>query len=100
MAQLTYAHCTHATAGKGDVAPFTRYETRSVEFVMYRVGPHPMIQDDEDSFDVEVDGEIVGSGDTKEEAIGDARYRLMDKSRSAAYAAAEERALASQGASA
>jgi len=83
-AGLTYAHCTKATPGKPDTAPNTAYVLCSVPFTMYRVGTNPLIAGDADTFDVEVNGAVIGSGDTKDDALADARYRLMDTSRTAA----------------
>ena len=82
--RVTYAHCVHAEHGKPDVAPFTRYVFRTVEAVMYRHSPHWMLGETEDTFSVEVDGTPVGFGDTKDDAAGESRYNLMDRSRTTA----------------
>ena len=84
---ITYAHCTKATPGQPDTAPFTRYEFRTVSALMYRHHYNPLMELADD-FSVEIDGQPMGAGDTKEDASDMARYRLMDASRTAAMKAA------------
>lgn len=83
---LTYVHCTRATPGELDKVPHTSYVFRIVRAKMFRVPGNSAVP--EDTFELEVDGKVIGYGDTKEEALGIARYRLMADSREAAYAAA------------
>lgn len=81
---LTYAHCTRYTAGQPDRDPFSSYEFRVVRAKMFRVAPDRLLGETEDSFELERDGQVIGWGDTKQDAIHDARYRLMDRSRTEA----------------
>lgn len=81
---IDYVHCVRAVPGKPDRAPFTQYVWRTADALMYRLPADPMLGETEDTFRVDVDGKPVGYGDTKTDAIGDARYRLMDASRTAA----------------
>ena len=83
MFHLTYAHCIKAEPNKPDVAPYTRYEFRTVEAQMFRVHGSKM-HGIKDTFDVDVDGRTISNGDTKEEARSLAAYTLMDESRTAA----------------
>lgn len=82
---LTYSHCTKATPGELDRYPFSEYEHRTVRAIMYRVRWDDLLDNEPDDFRVEVDGKFAGEGDTKEDAVHDARYRLMDRSRQEAY---------------
>ncbi len=83
MFQLTYAHCTKYTVGQLDREPWSAYEMRSVEAVMYRNPPDRNMGEEEDDFNVYVNGRNMGWGYDKEEAISDAGYRLMAESRDA-----------------
>ncbi len=82
---ITYAHCTLADACGNDID----YELRTVDALMFRRA-WPEFIGIEDDFHVEVDGKPIGYGDTKEDATGQARYRLMDASRTAAIIAARQ----------
>lgn len=88
---ITYAHCTKATAGQPDRYPFTEYEFRTVDALMYRDHGNPIFGLEDDFF-VEVDGKRLPSGDTKEDAVGMARYWLMHYSREAAEQRSAEQA--------
>ena len=82
---IQYSHCTNAQPQRPDVAPFTRYELRTADGLkMYRVAPIAEIRDDVETFEVVRDGVVIGDGETKAEAINDARWFLMNESRDAA----------------
>lgn len=61
------------------------FESREHEVIMYRHAPDYRLGETADTFTVRDarTGEILGDGDTKEEANNDAQYRLMDNSRKA-----------------
>jgi hypothetical protein len=85
---LTYAH---------QVAPDStrlNYEFRERRVVLYRVAGNWAIPEDNFHCCDAATDEFLGEGDTKEDAIGEARYRLMKQSEAAFEAAAEGAALA------
>ena len=75
MFKLTYAHCV---ASKG-TSKSEVYELRTILAQMFRVGGIPGMP--EDTFEVRIDGDYYGSGETKEDAIENTVYELMARSR-------------------
>jgi hypothetical protein len=80
---LSYVHCVKYNPNELDRAPHSAYEWREVPAVMYRLAANPLLGLDE-SFEVRVNGVGVGWGDSKEDAIGEAKYNLMNSSRKSA----------------
>jgi hypothetical protein len=78
MATISYSHCVHATPGKLDRPPFTRYERRELPCLLFLCPGFAPGVDDEYRADA---GGLSGYGDTPEDAMGDLAYRLMDRSR-------------------
>lgn len=77
--ELAYCH---------QVSPSTvriNYQFRAARCVMLRHSADKLLGETDDSFTVHAadDGRWLGSGDTKDEASGQARYRLMKESESA-----------------
>jgi hypothetical protein len=80
---LTYCH---------QVAPSSvrlNYQFRDVRCVMLRHAPNKMLSEAADTFTIRRADtmEWLGEGDTKEDAAGEARYRLMKQSEAAFEAA-------------
>jgi len=87
--KLTYSHCIKATRGQLDRYPHTDYVRKTVDAKMWRYPAAIEIGETADTFAVEVNGQLFESGDTKEDAIHEACYWLMNNSRQEAYARAE-----------
>ena len=88
--ELTYCH---------QVAPSSvrlNYEFRDARCVMLRHAPDKRLGETADSFTIHAASDMrwLGSGDTKDEAAGEARYNLMKESEAAYDAAQRERAVA------
>jgi len=82
---LQYSHCIKATPGQPDRSPYTQYETRSVDVLIQRLSDDSSDDSsDDDTFVVTRNGEQLGWGECKADAIFDAVYNLMDRSRTAA----------------
>lgn len=75
---LEYAHCVKWTQGQLDCAPYSRYEIRSV---LATLTQHPSLLDEVTNYLVTFDGQIIGDGDSENDAIAQAQYWLMDESR-------------------
>lgn len=78
---IQYAHCTKFTAGEKDVHPHSAYEMRYAEVDIY------MEEDPEYNgcdWYVRRGNVLVGTGETREDALNSAAYWLMDYSRKVA----------------
>lgn len=77
MTTLRYAHCVKFTIGQLDREPWSQYELREIEVnTAWCAG-----WDGEADWWVLYQGTKIGFGETEEEALYDAAYRLMENSR-------------------
>ena len=73
---IQYSHCTKFTPGQLDRDPFSQYESRSVN-----VRLSEECFEGEAFYRVRIGDRILATGETAEEAIANAQYRLMSESR-------------------
>lgn len=84
---LKYAHCTKATFGQLDRAPFSQYVFREIEVTLWKHAPDPINGFPDDHYTIDLNGEPLAYGDTISDCCHDAKYRLMAISRDAALSA-------------
>ena len=82
--RITYAHCVDDTEKLG-------YVFREVDVVVWEHAPDHRLGETSPTYSVKIGETSWGVGDTMEEAIGDARYRLMADSRDVFYATRKRR---------
>jgi hypothetical protein len=80
--KITYSHCVKYTPGQLDRAPFSAYIMKTVEIDLYRCSGDST--DPQEWFKIKIDGQFLSSGDTIDDAIFEAQYRLMACSRDVA----------------
>ena len=86
---IAYAHCTFATPGQLDREPFTRYELATIDVTLTFLKADGFTPD---WYHVTLGGVVIGDGESCEDALGEARYGLMCRSRDRAYREAQQAA--------
>lgn len=82
--EIQYSHCVKYTHGKPDRYPFSEYVWKTEDVTIWKHRPDPMRGFPEEHFTSALNNAPFGYGDTLDDVIGNARYRLMDLSRTIA----------------
>ncbi len=78
---ISYAHCVKWTTGQLDCAPYSQYELRDEVVDIKFLGAEDYVVE---ALSGAMSGQIIGEGETENEAIWAAGYHLMRRSREAA----------------
>lgn len=77
---IQFAKCVQWRTGELDVHPYSKYEVDSLDVALIKVEPEP-----DYPFSAWIvrtlEGQKIGAGETENEAIDDAEYYLMNRSR-------------------